>query len=219
MTTDQQSFLDHVRKSLGRTEPLRQPPTPPVLDEPTIRLVHTDIGLPELFARKAEENKMHTTTLHIEDLAGKVIEFLRSHQLKKIAMPVSKLLDSIDLPRQLRETGFEVKRWDEMTADELYDFDCGVTDAYAGVAETGSVVIKGSPSHGRSMSLVPFYHVCVLEPRNFVPDLVDMFAKLSAEGDGRNITFITGPSKTSDIEMNLVVGVHGPCEVQLFVLQ
>ena len=219
MTTDQQSFLELVRRSLGRSEPLRTPPTPPVINEPIVRLVHSDIGLPELFARRAEEQKMHTTLLNVEDLAGKVIEYLRSHKLKKIAMPVSKLLDSIDLPRHLREAGFDVKRWDEMTLDELYDLDCAVTDAYAGVAETGSVVIKASPHHGRALSLVPLFHVCVLEPRNFVPDLVDMFQKLSAEGGAPNITFITGPSKTSDIEMNLVVGVHGPCEVQLFVLQ
>jgi L-lactate dehydrogenase complex protein LldG len=106
-----------------------------------------------------------------------------------------------------------------MTLDELYDFDCSVTDVYCAVAETGSLVMRASAGHGRALSLVPPIHIAVLEPRNFVPDLVDLFEKLSREGTGSAVSIVTGPSKTSDIEMNLVIGVHGPCKVQLFVLQ
>ena len=213
------TFLDTIRRSLGRTERLKTAPVPPVLDEPIIRLVNSDIGLPELFAKRAEENKMHTVLLNVEELAGRIVDYLREKQCRKIAMPVSKLLDSLEIGTQLKDAGFDVKRWDEMSLDELYEVDCGVTDAYAAVAETSSIVIKGSGAHGRSMSLVPPFHVAVLEPRNFVPDLVDMFEKLSKEGGAPNVTLISGPSKTSDIEMNLVVGVHGPCEVQIFILQ
>jgi L-lactate dehydrogenase complex protein LldG len=104
-----------------------------------------------------------------------------------------------------------------MTLDELYDFDCGVTDVYAGVAETGSLVIKHSPEHGRALSLVPAVHVAIVEPKNLVGDLVDLFEKLGRDGGGA--TIITGPSKTADIEMDLVVGGHGPGKVQIYLLR
>ena len=213
------TVLDKVSSALGRTSPLLVPPVPPAISEPLVRLVHSDIGLPELFAKRAEENKMHVQTCYVEELMGHLIAFLKARGCNSIALPVSKLLDSLDVLKHLRDAGFAAKRWDEMTLDELYDFDCGLTDVTYAVAETGSLVIRATPSHGRSLSLVPPIHVAILEPKNFVGDLVDIFERLSKDGDAGNITFITGPSKTSDIEMNLVVGVHGPCEVQLFILQ
>jgi L-lactate dehydrogenase complex protein LldG len=213
------TVLEKVSVALGRTSPLLDPPVPPKIDEPIVRLVHSDIGLPELFAKRAEENKMHTRICYVEELMGHLIEFLKTAGCKRIALPVSKLLDSLDLLKQLRAAGFDARRWDEMTLDELYDYDCGVTDVTYAVAETGSLIIRGTAGHGRSLSLVPPTHVAILEPKNFVGDLVDAFDRLAKDGDTGNITFITGPSKTSDIEMNLVVGVHGPCQVQLFILQ
>jgi L-lactate dehydrogenase complex protein LldG len=213
-----ENVIDSISRALGRTAPLLEPPVPPVIDEPITRLVHTDIGLPELFAKRAAEMKMGVTTLYLEELVPKLIEFLRSLNCRKIALPVSKLLDGIDLLRQLREAGFEARRWDQMTLDELYDYDCGVTDVTYAVAETGSLVIRGSPNHGRSISLVPPVHVAIVEPKNLVADLIDLFDRMVRDGDPTSTTLITGPSKTSDIEMNLVVGVHGPNKVQVFVL-
>jgi L-lactate dehydrogenase complex protein LldG len=216
---DNATVLEKVSAALGRTSPLLEAPIPPHLDEPLIRLVHSDIGLPDLFAKRAKENKMAVRSCYVEELMGHLVEFLKSTGVKKIALPVSKLLDSLDIARQLGDAGFTATRWDQMTLDELYDYDCGVTDVTYAVAETGSLVIRGSANHGRSLSLVPPIHVAILEPRNFVADLVDVFDRLGKDGDPGSINFITGPSKTSDIEMNLVVGVHGPCQVQLFILQ
>jgi L-lactate dehydrogenase complex protein LldG len=211
--------LDKVSTALGRNGPLLEAPVPPAIDEPVARLVHSDIGLPELFAKRAEQMKMKVQTCYVEELMGRLIAFLRDNQCRKIALPVSKLLDGLDVTKQLREAGFDARRWDAMTLDELYDYDCGVTDVTYAVAESGSLVIRASAGHGRALSLVPPIHVAILEPKNFVPDLIDVFERLGKDGDPTSITFITGPSKTSDIEMNLVVGVHGPCKVQLFILQ
>jgi L-lactate dehydrogenase complex protein LldG len=217
--SNQPTVLDKVSAALGRTASLLEPPVPPAIDEPIARLVQSDIGLPELFAKRAEQMKMKVETCDVEELMGRLIPFLQANGCKKIALPVSKLLDGLDVMKQLREAGFEVRRWDAMTLDELYDYDCGLTDVTYAVAETGSLVIRGSAGHGRSLSLVPPIHVAILEPKNFVADLIDVFERLGKDGDPTSITFITGPSKTSDIEMNLVVGVHGPCKVQLFILQ
>jgi L-lactate dehydrogenase complex protein LldG len=214
-----ESVIDRVRRALGRTEPLTAAPTPPTIDEPITRLVHSDFGLPELFAKAAAENKMYVFPVYLEELAGKLSDFLREKQAKRIAFPVSPFLEKIGVPEALRAAGFETKRWDAMTLDELYDYDAGVTDVYAAVAETGSLAVRSSPGHGRALSLVPPIHVAILEPKNFVPDLVDLFQKLNEDGLASGTSIITGPSKTSDIEMNLVVGVHGPMTVAVFILQ
>jgi L-lactate utilization protein LutC len=213
------TVLDRVSRALGRTGPLMEAPVPPAIDEPLARLVHSDIGLPELFAKRAAEMKMTVDGVNVEELFEKLAAFLRENQCAKIALPVSPLLDRLDLVGQLKAAGFEAKRWDAMTLDEVYDYDAGVTDVTYAVAETGSLVIRSSAGHGRAVSLVPPVHVAVLEPKNFVPDLVDLFERLAKDGDPTSVTIITGPSKTSDIEMTLVTGVHGPYRVHLFVLK
>jgi L-lactate utilization protein LutC len=152
-------------------------------------------------------------------LMPRMIEFLRGKQCRKLALASSGLLEKLGVVDALKEAGFDARRWAEMTLDELYDFDCGITDVYCAVAETGSLVMRASAEHGRAVSLVPPIHVAVLEPKNFVADLVDLMEKLTAEGVGSNTVLITGPSKTADIEMQLVTGVHGPGVVKLFVLQ
>ncbi len=217
MTTD--SVIESVRRALGRNEPLAAAPIPPAINEPLVRLVHSNIGLPELFVDRAKANKMGVEAIYLEELHAKLIEFLKSNDCRLIALPASAFLEKIGVPQALRDAGFQVRLWPEMTLDELYDFDCGVTDVWHAVAETGSLVMRASPEHGRALSLVPRIHVAILEPKNFLPDLVDLFQLLTAEGDFSNVVIISGPSKTADIEMNLVTGVHGPGVVQLFVLQ
>jgi L-lactate dehydrogenase complex protein LldG len=216
--TEPDTVLDRVSRALGRNGPLLEAPIPPAIDEPITRLVHTDLGLPELFAKRAEEMKMHVDPVHAEDLAGKLVEFLKSNHCHKLALAESPLLDHLQLAEQLNANGFDAKRWSEITLDELYQFDCGITDVTYAVAETGSLVIRASATHGPAISLVPNIHVAILEPKNFLPDLVDLFEKLKSDADPASVVLITGPSKTSDIEMNLVVGVHGPNKVQLYIL-
>jgi L-lactate dehydrogenase complex protein LldG len=198
---------------------LSAPPVPPEILEPVARLVHSDIGLAELFAKRATDNKMHVDTVRAGEVGKRVAAFLGGKGLKRIAMPVSPALERLGVAAALRAAGLEVRTWDRMTLDELYDLDASVTDVTYAVAETGSLVIKSSAVNGRALSLVPLVHVAIVEPRNCVPDLLDLMERLGREGVGNNVNIITGPSKTADIEGALVVGVHGPGEVQVYVLQ
>ncbi len=216
--SDATTVIQKVRLALGRTTPLDKAPIPPAIDEPITRLVHSDIGLPELFAKRASDNHMQVETVSPEDLMAKLIAFLHSRNCKRLALPASPFLENLSVPAGLRSAGFETTLWPDMTLDQLYDYDCGVTDVYCAVAETGSLVVQTSPKHGRSLSLVPPIHVAILEPKNFVADLVDLFEKLTREGTGSATSIISGPSKTADIEMSMVEGVHGPGLVKLFIL-
>lgn len=211
--------IEKVRRALGRTSPLKEVPAPPSIPDPITRLVHTEIGLPGLFAKRAEENKIHVTCVYVDELASKLVEFLKAQGVKNLVLPESEFLAKLNVYDVLAEAGFSVNRWGATNLDAVYDMDAAVTDVYCGVAETGSLVIKASPGHGRGISLVPDIHVAIMQPKDFVPDLVDLFEKMKTEGLASSTIIITGPSKTADIEMNLVMGVHGPRLVQVFLLQ
>jgi L-lactate dehydrogenase complex protein LldG len=210
--------IGDVRGALGRHKPLEHAPQPPEIDERIVRLVQSEVGLPELFVAQAKKSAMAAELVHAEELLEKLIAFLRFNHLAKIAMPISRLLDGLQIGTGLRKTGFDIHAWNELNADTIYDFDCGLTDVYAAVAETGSLVVRPSAEHGRLLSLVPPVHVAIVEPRLIVADLADLMQKLSDDKNRSGTTIITGPSKTSDIEGNLVTGVHGPKLVQIFVL-
>ena len=91
--------------------------------------------------------------------------------------------------------------------------DLGITAADFAIAETGSVVVQSRRGQERMASLLPKVHLAVVEPAMIVPDLFDLFTRLEQHGLDQlpsNLTLITGPSKTGDLELRLVTGVHGP---------
>jgi L-lactate utilization protein LutC len=212
------NVIDKVRRALGRTAPLTAPPVPPVIDEPTARLVYSAIGLPELFMKRASDMKMLVEDVRVEDVLDRTAAFLQEQKCTKVMLSDTNLLLKLGAAEHLSKAGLTVKRWSEMTADEAYDFDAGVTEVDYAVAETGTLVVRHTLAHGRLLSLVPFVHVAIVEPRLFLPDLIDLFESLKKDGTGSGITMISGPSKTADIEMNTVTGVHGPNIVKAFVL-
>jgi L-lactate dehydrogenase complex protein LldG len=100
--------------------------------------------------------------------------------------------------------------------------DVGITSCDAAIAETGTLMMCSGPGRERLASLIAPMHIAVVERSQIVPDLLDAFALLArAEKDGlpSNVTFITGPSKTGDIELQLTTGVHGPAKWRVIVIE
>jgi L-lactate dehydrogenase complex protein LldG len=89
-----------------------------------------------------------------------------------------------------------------------------------GIAETGTIVLDGGVRSGRrAITLVPDYHACVVEAASIVAGVPDAVAGLAeAAAAGRPITLVSGPSATSDIELDRVEGVHGPRTLDVFVV-
>ena len=213
------TVIERVRRALGRTASSPVPPAPPEIPDTVARLVHSNIGLAELFETRAIKQHMVAEPVAVDELVDKMADFLRERKCRRVMLSDTELLRKIEVGDQLDERGFEARYWSGITADGAYDYDAGVTEVDYAVAETGSLVIRHRPEHGRLLSLVPFVHVAVLDPKRIVPDLLDLFDILAKEGTGSGVTMISGPSKTADIEMNVVTGVHGPNVVRVFVLQ
>jgi L-lactate dehydrogenase complex protein LldG len=103
-----------------------------------------------------------------------------------------------------------------LPTDRIAAADGVVTAAAVAIAETGTIVLDASPDQGRRIiSLLPDLHICVLRPDQVVAAVPDAITRLDPH---RPLTWISGPSATSDIELNRVEGVHGPRNLHVILL-
>ncbi len=170
---------DRVRRALNRVGATVPPPPPPLVYEPTARRVYTDLGLPELFAHAAAAGGMAAELVHVEGLANGVADHLRSAGLTRAAAADAPLLRKVGLVAAVAMLGVDLTAAPG-GASAL------VTGCDAAVAETGSLVFRGGVPHGWTAAAV---RVVVVEPRNLVPDLLDLLAV-----DPGEMTLVSGPA-------------------------
>lgn len=105
--------------------------------------------------------------------------------------------------------------------DDLETCDAGVSECEALIAQTGSVMVTSRTNGGRALSVLPPHHVILARRDQLVADLTDAFARLRAacgQSFPSMISFITGPSRTGDIERILVLGAHGPKKLTVILI-
>jgi L-lactate dehydrogenase complex protein LldG len=120
---------------------------------------------------------------------------------------------ALGLPTLLTDQPFDKR--------ELAGCDVGISDCDALVAQTGSVVVTSRSAGGRALSVLPPHHLVLARREQLVPDLPAAFALLKSKygaGYPSMISFITGPSRTGDIERILVLGAHGPKQLTILCL-
>jgi L-lactate dehydrogenase complex protein LldF len=160
----------------------------------------------EQFIRELTAVSGHVTRVSKEELSDKLIEFLRFRGVERIQLEPgileASLLNSANITA---------------SAEPDPAIQLGVTKAIYGLADTGSLVIidgEGYPLYG---SLLPEIHVAVLQASNILVTLTNALA-LPRVRESRSAVVITGPSRTGDIEMSHTIGVHGPGELHVFLV-
>src|SRR5947199_219698 len=93
--------MNRVRSALGRTTPLASPPTPPEIDEHIVRLVFSNVGLPELFAKRAADMKMLVEMVKVDDLLSQLTAFLREQAAASVAHHSDAESSGADSPKEL----------------------------------------------------------------------------------------------------------------------
>ena len=187
----------------------------------------------DLCAAMADEvNAVGGVATVVEDSTAALVrldEILAEYQPKSAICWRHDLLDHLGLTRFLEEREVAYSRYDswstgstEACRDTWLAAEIGITSTDIAIAETGSLLVASGPGHERVVSLLPPVHVAIVGRRQIVPDLIDAVSWLGNQGADNlasNVTLISGPSKTGDIELQLTTGVHGPGHWYVIVIR
>ena len=104
-------LMDRVRRALGREASLPEPPVPPEIAEPIARLVFSNIGLPELFQKRATEMKMLVEPVRVDELLPRLAAFLRNQKSSRIMLSATDLINDLNAVAYLNQNGFQARSW------------------------------------------------------------------------------------------------------------
>jgi L-lactate dehydrogenase complex protein LldG len=154
-----------------------------------------------LFQERLRDYDARVFPIRRDEIAVRSAEILLAGNRRRMVVPNG-------LPMAWRADGPEWILDHALSVDALNAVDGVMTAATLGVAVSGSIVLQHGPAEGRRvLTLLPDYHLCVIEAAQVVETLPEAFARLDA---ARPTTFFSGPSATADIEMTRIKGVHGP---------
>jgi L-lactate dehydrogenase complex protein LldG len=159
----------------------------------------------ELLCERIGDYKADVRRVEAKQLGDAIAEVLEARGARRVGVPPQ-------LPEGWRPRALEVVEDAGLSPNELAALDGVVTGCTLAVAETGTIVLSSGPTEGRrALTLVPDLHICVVYEEDVVeilPEATPALAELARER--RPLTFVSGPSATSDIELSRVEGVHGP---------
>ena len=228
--SNREAVLGSLRRALGRDAPvdedtaakLRARMTGHARNIVPARTALDDAGLVELFETMAQ--KVHATVAHVasmDDVPGAVGEYLRGENLpSEIVMAPDATLDAAPWSDN---SLLEIRRGAPVESDQV-----SVTSAPAAVAETGTLAIYSGPDHPATLNFIPETHVVVLPAGRVVKSYEDVWDSIRAHasdpesGRGgqlpRTVNFVTGPSRSGDIEQTLLLGAHGPRRLHIVIV-
>ena len=246
--TAKSDFLRSVREALGRPPTSSGQADPPVnpyhrlvedlprLEEQAaeleVRLRENRPQLLDKFADMAAKGGWNVSRVSgVEAAIGRVDSLVGELDATSVVRSGQTVFDEVPVDTALNWRGIEVTpvvrdeyATRELLREKMRRADAGITGTDYALAETGSLVILPRRGLSRLVSLVPPVHIALVRPEEVLESLHDLFLLRRLEyqrnGDmGSYLNFITGPSRTADIEMTIVQGVHGPRAVHLILVE
>ncbi len=240
--TPKAEFLQSVRQALGRGDAPPAEPYPrltdtlPEMEEKASQIrKRLEENLPALLDKLGEMAALGGWKVHrasgVEEAIGYIESVALESESTNIVRSAQDVFDHIPVDAALANLGLKVTTVvrDEVNPrealrEEIRQSGIGITGADYALAETGSLVVLPRQGLSRLVSLVPPVHIALVRPEDLLESLDDLFLLRRLEyhqrgGEmGSYLNFITGPSRTADIEMTIVEGVHGPKEVHMVIL-
>lgn len=216
MDTDRarEEILAKVRAALGRGPGSPVAPLPP-----TARVKPRMAGRPEaeveqLFTEIRKLNGVTRRLANRDELKSALAELVKVEAVKKATLWTTSDLTTWDVGGALKALGVQIV---SPQADKHLVAECelGVTGVDAALPETGTLLLRSSPERPRVVSLLPRVHLAIFRRTALRADLHQAFAE--AKDAGYSV-LVTGPSRTSDIELTLTLGVHGPKSLYAWLL-
>ena len=162
------------------------------------------------FAEYAAEYKAHVVRLDQVSVAAAI----------GLALNGERVVVPADLPDNWLPNGVDAVRDNKLSHAQLDTMAAVVTGCAVAIAETGTIVLDAGPGQGRrALTLIPDHHICIVREDQIVATVPEAVALLrQSVVAGRPLTWISGPSATSDIELSRVEGVHGPRRLEIFIV-
>jgi L-lactate dehydrogenase complex protein LldG len=220
-----ETFLGNVREALASATRPASGGRPPPRIRADERSKPTDLA--DNFCKRFTEAGGRASLVADDASAlSQIVQIIENVGAKRILLGQGPLLGRLGVGERLTELGHEVTATDTLTAsdarDVFFSADLSISGVDYLIAETGTVVVTARPGEPRSLSLLAPVHVAVAEETQLLPDLFDLFDQSvwNEQGGAPScVTLITGPSKTGDIELRLVTGVHGPGEIHVILIR
>jgi L-lactate dehydrogenase complex protein LldG len=220
--------LDDIRRALGRSQTAKPAPLEAFVEsafeesreERTARFISEVTQVGALVYRAGSK----------EAVADHIAQICAATTNSEVALSGSALLPQLHLSAQLAARQLSVIEATDFSPAEkatliarLANCGAGVTTVDYAIAETGTLVVSSDEEQALLVSVLPVIHIALLQPQQILATLADAVQALASQrmlrGEPcRSATFITGPSRTSDVELTLSIGVHGPKELHLIIL-
>lgn len=223
---NREAFLQKVANSLGRTSVLQQVERPTYQYQPQHK-VYEGATIDDLVAILKEHcTKIHTD--YYQTSTADLPETLRTAIDAFGGGPVMITKDERFKEFGVDQLLHDAYEWNPAIGEEnialAERMQVGITFSEITLAESGTVVLFSSPEKGRSVSLLPNTYIALIPKSSIVPRMTQAAEQIRArvqkgEQVPSSINFVTGPSNSADIEMNLVVGVHGPVKAAYIVVE
>jgi L-lactate dehydrogenase complex protein LldG len=214
MTGSREFMLDRIRAAITDVPPSERPEDVAIDRSYRVHDRRSRMELVDQFIEQVREYKAVVNKIAPADLPRAIAAACALRGVKQLVVPADLL--PVWLP-----SGVSVLRDHGLANNQLDQSDGVLTACALGIAQTGTIVLDCGPGQGRrAITLLPDFHLCVIREDQIVGLVPEAVAHLrsSAATPGRPITFISGPSATSDIELNRVEGVHGPRTLEVLVV-